>query len=165
MTSAMYPGSFDPITNGHLETIKKAAAIFDKLYVVIMTNTSKDYLFSAAEREELVVDAVSSLPNVEVLLKPSSLTVDIARQLKVNTIIRGVRNEEDFRYEREIAHMNGVLAANVHTLLVMTGPENSFVHSSMVKEIAYFGGDVSKFLPPLAARKLSERLNNYEKGQ
>lgn len=165
MTKAMCPGSFDPITNGHLEVIKQAAAIFDEVYVVIMTNTSKHYLFQDSERLELVKDATRKISNVKVLFKPNSLTTEVARELGVKAIVRGVRNDEDFRYEQEIAHMNNVLAPGVRTLLVMTGPENSFVHSSMIKEIAHFGGRVDSFLPRLAARKLSERLKENEQKQ
>jgi pantetheine-phosphate adenylyltransferase len=162
MTAVMYPGSFDPITNGHLEAITKASQIFDQVYVVVMTNTAKKYLFTAQERQELITDAVKNLTNVSVLARPASLTVEIARQLQVKTIIRGVRNAADFRYEQEIAAMNHSLAPEIHTLLLMTGPKNTFVHSSMIKEIAHFGGDISKFLPKLAAQKLGERLKQDE---
>ena len=138
MTVALFPGSFDPITNGHVETAKKAAQIFDKVYVVAMTNTSKHYLFTAKERADFIRDALKDIPNIEVLDKPDMLTVNLAHELHARAIVRGVRNSADFRYEQEIAGINKRLAPDINTVLLFSSPENSFVASSMIKELARF---------------------------
>ena len=160
MVKAIFPGSFDPVTNGHLETIKQASKAFDKVFVVIMTNTSKKYLFSARERAELVEDALADLKlaNVSVLTRPATLTVDVAKELQTNIIVRGLRNSEDFLYEQQISAMNKKLNPAIETIYFMTSSENSFVASSMIKEIAKFNGDVSQFLPEKAALALKRVL-------
>lgn len=165
MVKAIFPGSFDPVTNGHLETIKQASKAFDKVFVVIMTNTSKKYLFSARERAELVEDALADLKlaNVSVLTRPATLTVDVARELQTNIIVRGLRNSEDFLYEQQISAMNKKLNPAIETIYFMTSSENSFVASSMIKEIAKFNGDVSQFLPEKAALALKRVLGSNEK--
>ena len=106
MTIALFPGSFDPITNGHVETAKKAAEIFDKVYVVAMTNTAKKYLFTPEERADLIRDALREIPNIEVLERPEEVTVNLAHELHAKVMVRGVRNSADFRYEQEIAGIN-----------------------------------------------------------
>ncbi|APT14934.1 pantetheine-phosphate adenylyltransferase [Lactobacillus jensenii] len=165
MVKAIFPGSFDPVTNGHLETIKQASKAFDKVFVVIMTNTSKKYLFSARERAELVEDALADLKlaNVSVLTRPATLTVDVAKELQTNIIVRGLRNSEDFLYEQQISAMNKKLNPAIETIYFMTSSENSFVASSMIKEIAKFNGDVSQFLPEKAALALKRVLGSNEK--
>ena len=152
MTIALFPGSFDPITNGHIETAKKAAEIFEKVYLVAMTNTSKHYLFSPGERADVA--------NIEVLEKPDEITVDLAHELHAKAIVRGVRNSADFRYEQEIAGINKRLAPDINTILLFSSPENSFVASSMIKELAKFDKDVSQFLPEKAAKALRRKLGN-----
>ena len=162
MTVALFPGSFDPITNGHVETAKKAAQIFDKVYVVAMTNTSKHYLFTAKERADFIRDALKDIPNIEVLDKPDMLTVNLAHQLHARAIVRGVRNSADFRYEQEIAGINKRLAPDINTVLLFSSPENSFVASSMIKELARFDEDVHQFLPEKAAKALRKKLNHEQ---
>lgn len=162
MTVALFPGSFDPITNGHVETAKRAAEIFDRVFVVAMTNTSKHYLFSARKRADFARDALKDIPNIEVLERPDQLTVKLAHELKAKVIVRGVRNSADFRYEREIAGINKRLAPDINTVLLFSSPENSFVASSMIKELARFDEDVDQFLPQMAAQALREKLR-YEK--
>ena len=157
MTIALFPGSFEPITNGHIETAKKAAQIFEKVYLVAMTNTSKHYLFSPAD---FARDALKDIANIEVLEKPDEITVDLAHELKAKAIVRGVRNSADFRYEQEIAGINKRLAPDINTVLLFSSPENSFVASSMIKELARFDKDVSQFLPEKAAKALRKKLNN-----
>ena len=157
MTVALFPGSFDPITNGHVETAKKAAQIFDKVYVVAMTNTSKHYLFTAKERADFIRDALKDIPNIEVLDKPDMLTVNLAHELHARAIVRGVRNSADFRYEQEIAGINKRLAPDINTVLLFSSPENSFVASSMIKELARFDEDVHQFLPEKAAKALRKK--------
>lgn len=162
MTVALFPGSFDPITNGHVETAKKAAQIFDKVYVVAMTNTSKHYLFTAKERTDFIRDALKDIPNIEVLDKPDMLTVNLAHELHARAIVRGVRNSADFRYEQEIAGINKRLAPDINTVLLFSSPENSFVASSMIKELARFDEDVHQFLPEKAAKALRKKLNHEQ---
>ena len=164
MSVAIFPGSFDPITNGHVDIINQAAAIFDKVYVVVMVNTAKKYLFTNEEREDLINDAVKDLKNVQVLLKPNQLTVNVARDLGANTIVRGVRNTTDFLFEQQIAEMNKKMASDISTVLLFTEPENSFVASSIIKEIARFNGDFASFLPTKAAQALKEKIgyNKHE---
>lgn len=162
MTVALFPGSFDPITNGHVETAKKAAQIFDKVYVVAMTNTSKHYLFTAKERADFIKDALKDIPNIEVLDKPDMLTVNLAHELHARAIVRGVRNSADFRYEQEIAGINKRLAPDINTVLLFSSPENSFVASSMIKELARFDEDVHQFLPEKAAKALRKKLNHEQ---
>lgn len=162
MTIALFPGSFDPITNGHVETAKKAAQIFDKVYVVAMTNTSKHYLFTAEQRADFIRDALKDIPNIEVLEKPDMITVNLAHELHAKAIVRGVRNSEDFRYEQEIAGINKRLAPDINTILLFSSPENSFVASSMIKELARFNEDVRQFLPEKAAEALRKKLNHEQ---
>lgn len=162
MTVALFPGSFDPITNGHVETAKKAAQIFDKVYVVAMTNTSKHYLFTAKERADFIRDALKDIPNIEVLDKTDMLTVNLAHELHARAIVRGVRNSADFRYEQEIAGINKRLAPDINTVLLFSSPENSFVASSMIKELARFDEDVHQFLPEKAAKALRKKLNHEQ---
>lgn len=162
MTVALFPGSFDPITNGHVETAKKAAQIFDKVYVVAMTNTSKHYLFTAKERADFIRDALKDIPNIEVLDKPDMLTVNLAHELHARAIVRGVRNSADFRYEQEFAGINKRLAPDINTVLLFSSPENSFVASSMIKELARFDEDVHQFLPERAAKALRKKLNHEQ---
>ncbi|KRM02255.1 pantetheine-phosphate adenylyltransferase [Lactobacillus kitasatonis] len=162
MTIALFPGSFDPITNGHVETAKKAAQIFDKVYVVAMTNTSKHYLFTAEQRADFIRDALKDIPNIEVLEKPDMITVNLAHELHAKAIVRGVRNSADFRYEQEIAGINKRLAPDINTILLFSSPENSFVASSMIKELARFNEDVRQFLPEKAAEALRKKLNHEQ---
>ena len=162
MTVALFPGSFDPITNGHVETAKKAAQIFDKVYVVAMTNTSKHYLFTAKERADFIRDALKDIPNIEVLDKPDMLTVNLAHELHARAIVRGVRNSADFRYEQEIAGINKRLAPDINTVLLFSSPENSCVASSMIKELSRFVEDVHEFLPERAAKALRKKLNHEQ---
>ncbi|GHV97421.1 phosphopantetheine adenylyltransferase [Lactobacillus nasalidis] len=160
MTTALFPGSFDPVTNGHLDTIKQAARVFDRLLVVVMTNSSKKALFTPEERVDLIKDAVKDLDNVEVLARPNQLTVDLARELGAGVLVRGVRNGNDFLYEQQIALLNRELAPDLPTALFMAGAKNIALASSMLKEIALFGGDLERFLPAKAARALKEKLSN-----
>lgn len=159
MVKAIFPGSFDPLTNGHLETIQTAAKIFDQLYVVIMTNTQKNYLFKEEERVSLAKKALDSISNVKVIGRPVELTIDVARELGASTIVRGLRNDADFNYEREIAQINKTLAPELNTVFLLTGPENSFISSSMIKETAMFGGDISKLVPSVVNQALKEKVN------
>ncbi|WEV40613.1 pantetheine-phosphate adenylyltransferase [Lactobacillus sp. ESL0684] len=165
MAIALFPGSFDPITNGHVDVIKQASKLFAQVYVVAMTNTSKNYLFSIDQRVSLIEDAVQDYGNVTVLSKPDALTVDVAREISASVIVRGVRNSSDFLYEQQIAATNKQIAPEITTALLFTKVENSFVASSIVKEVAQFGGQIDAFLPKMAASALKDKLgpDNNEK--
>ena len=160
MTKAIFPGSFDPITNGHVEVIEAAAKMFEKLYVVIMTNTSKNYLFNEKERLDLAKKVFKNDNNVEVIASPAELTVDVAHELNAEAIVRWLRNTVDFNYERDIAGINKTLDPDLNTVLLFTRPEDSFISSSMIKETVFFGGDVSKLVPKPVAAALEEKLRN-----
>lgn len=159
MTIAIFPGSFDPITNGHVETAKKAAKMFDKLYIVIMTNTQKQYMFSNEQKASFIKDALKDVKNIEVLIQTEDLTINVARKLNAHVIVRGLRNTEDFIYEQQIAEMNNRLDPEIETVLFLTSPQNAMIASSMVKEVAKFGGNVDQFLPPRAAAAMKQRYN------
>lgn len=157
MTVAIFPGSFDPVTNGHLEVITKAAKLFDQLYVVVMTNTAKKYLFTGAERAMFIQKEIEGMENVAVITRPASLTVDVAKTLGAAAIVRGTRNTQDYVFEQQIAQLNEQLVPEIATVLLPTSPKNSAIASSMIKEIAKFGGDVSDLVPQLVAQNLNQR--------
>lgn len=146
MKTAIYPGSFDPITNGHLDIIKKSANIFDKVIVAVSDNVQKKGFLPVEVRVELSKKCVSNMPNVEVL-SYDGLTVDFARQNEIDTIIRGLRNSADFEYELQLAQTNKALYRNIETLFLITEPEFAFISSSAVREILSYKGDISKLVP------------------
>lgn len=156
MTGALCPGSFDPVTNGHLDVIGRVAAQFDRVIVTVMINQNKRGLFTVDERIEMLVEATADLPNVEVAAW-QGLLVDFARERGVNAIVKGLRGANDFDYELQMAQMNQKLAG-VDTLFVATNPTYSYLSSSLVKEVAKFGGDVTGMLPDSVQKRLLTRL-------
>ena len=145
MKKAVCPGSFDPITNGHLDVIERASHLFDEVVIAVLVNNSKSSLFTIDERIVLARDCVKHLPNVKVDMW-SGLLVDYCRENKVDAIVKGLRAVSDFDYELQMAQMNLQLKG-VDTLLMATKPAYSFLSSSLVREIARYGGDVSKLVP------------------
>ena len=156
MSIALFPGSFDPLTNGHLNIITRASYLFEKVVVGVGNNTSKSALFTPAEKKALIT--VKDLPNVEVAIM-SGLTVQFMAEIGAKYIVRGLRNGKDFEYERDIAGVNSALA-DVETVLLLAKPENQNISSSMVKEIGSMGAEnMAKFVPPVVVAALKERLN------
>ncbi len=156
---AIYPGSFDPVTLGHLDIIERASKIYDELIVGVLGNNKKSPLFSEEERVNMLKEVTSHLPNVKVMAF-SGLLVDAARENDVKVIVRGLRAITDFEYELQMAQTNRNLNKEIDTMFLTTSVEYSFLSSTTVKEIAYFGGDVSKFVPECVIDKLRNRIKN-----
>ena len=158
MLRAIYPGSFDPVTLGHLDIIKRSASIVDELIVGVLNNKAKSPLFSVEERVKMLGEVTKELPNVKVI-PFAGLLVDFARQTESKMIIRGLRAITDFEYELQMSQMNRKLEENVETVFLTTNLEFSYLSSSMVKEVAAFGGDISQLVPALVAEKVIEKMN------
>ncbi|MBX6372448.1 MAG: pantetheine-phosphate adenylyltransferase [Acidothermus sp.] len=156
MRKAVCPGSFDPVTNGHLDIISRAAALYDEVTVAVLVNRSKEALFSVDERMDMVREATAEYGNV-VVESFTGLLVDFCKARGIPVIIKGLRAVSDFDYELQMAQMNHSLAG-VETLFLSTNPLYSFLSSSLVKEVAAYGGDVSNLIPQSVARRLSRRL-------
>ncbi len=156
MKICVYPGSFDPITYGHLDIVERASKLTDKLILAISHNPEKKSLFSVDERVEMVKDAVSNLKNVEVE-SFEGLTVDYCKKIGASFIIRGLRAVTDFEYELQLAQTNRELYKEVDTIFLLTNLQYSYLSSSVVKQVAEFGGDISKFVTPFVEKKLKEK--------
>jgi len=156
MTRVLYPGSFDPVHNGHLEIIEVAAGLFDGVTVAVLRNTSKaSPMFDVDERVKMIEESVSHLPNVEVV-GFSRLVVEVAQEVGADFIIKGLRAVSDFESEMHQAHMN-LAISGVHTVFIPSATEHSFVASKLIREIARFGGDVSTMVPGPVADRLGEK--------
>jgi pantetheine-phosphate adenylyltransferase len=160
MTTALYPGSFDPITFGHVDVIGRAAPVFDRLVVGVLVNPRKSPLFSLDQRIEVLREALrDELPDIAERVDVAGfdgLTVDFAREIGADFIVRGLRAVSDFESEMQMAHTNRKLAPGVDTVFFMTALEHAYLSSSLVKEIALFGGDVSRMVPAAVVRRLGE---------
>ncbi|MGD9959860.1 pantetheine-phosphate adenylyltransferase [Nocardioides sp.] len=156
MRRAVCPGSFDPPTNGHLDIVQRAASLFDEVVVGVGVNASKSRLFSADERIDMLTEAVADLPNVTVA-GFSGLLTTFCQERGIHAIVKGLRAVSDFDYELQMAQMNSSLT-DVETVFVPTSPEWSFLASSLVKEVATFGGDVSGLVPDFVLTRLTARL-------
>ncbi|AFK05941.1 MULTISPECIES: pantetheine-phosphate adenylyltransferase [Mesotoga] len=154
---AVYPGSFDPITYGHIDLVERCSKIFDEVLVLVMENVNKKHFFSHEERIEMVRCGVSHLENVTIITY-SGLLVDFAKANDVKIIIRGLRAVSDFELELQMAHANKAMLQELETLFLMTDTSNSFISSSMVREIAAFGGDISKWVPPCVQEEFRRKL-------
>lgn len=153
---AVCPGSFDPITYGHLDIIKRGAKVFDELYVVVLNNSSKNPLFTVDERINLIREVTRDLPNVKVD-SFQGLLVDYAKGVNASAIIRGLRAVSDFEYEMQITSMNRVLNDEIETFFIMTNNQYSFLSSSIVKEVAKYKGNISELVPPVVESALNAK--------
>lgn len=159
MKRAIYPGSFDPVTVGHLDIISRSAQIFDEVIVGVLNNNQKAPLFCAKERVALIEEVTKELKNVRAEAF-SGLLVDFARKEKATTIIRGLRAVTDFEYELQMSQTNRQICPEVDTLFLTASVEYSYVSSSTVKEIAYYGGDISAFVPDSVAKEVKKRFSS-----
>ena len=158
MVKAVFAGSFDPPTFGHLNIIERVQKLFSEIHVVIAVNNNKTYCFSGEERLEMIQQLVSRWNNVSVHLW-DSLIVDYAKQIKAGVLIRGVRNDNDFLYEFDLAMMNKSLNPQIETLFLVPDPKFFVLRSSSIKELAAFGGDVSTMVPPIVEAMLKKKFS------
>jgi pantetheine-phosphate adenylyltransferase len=157
MKTAIYPGTFDPITYGHIDVIERACDIFDTVIVMVARNTSKTALFSVDERVRMIKDVVKKYKNVKVD-SYHGLLVNYARQKKATAIVRGLRAVSDFEYEFQMALTNRKLAAEITTVFLMPHEKYTYLNSSLVREIAMMGGDVAQFVPPVVRTQFKKKL-------
>lgn len=157
MLRAIYPGSFDPVTNGHIDIIRRAAAISDELIVGVLQNKAKSPLFSVEERVIILREVTKNLKNVKII-PFEGLLIDFAAQMDAKVIVRGLRAFTDFEYELQMSQTNRKLNADIETLFLTTSLEYSFLSSTTVKEVASFGGDISQFVPNFVAEKVTEKI-------
>lgn len=158
MKSAIYPGSFDPVTLGHLDIIRRSAGLTDHLIVGVLNNSSKTPLFSLDERVNMLKEATKDIPNVEIV-SFSGLLVDFAKQKDCNVVIRGLRAVTDFEYELAMSQTNRVVNPDIDTIFLNTSLKYAYLSSSIVKEVAQYGGDVSKFVPANVIEPIYEKYN------
>lgn len=159
---ALYAGSFDPVTKGHLNIIERAAGIFDSLTVAIVVNPNKQGLFTVDEREEIMKEVTRHIPNVQTD-RFSGLLADYVNDKGFTAVVRGLRNQEDFGYELQMAQMNALLFNDkTETVFLMTDPKYSFVSSSVIKEVASLGGSIDELVPAYAAERIREKTDNKE---
>ena len=161
MKNAIYPGSFDPVTLGHLDIIRRSSRLVDHLIVGVLNNNTKTPLFSVDERVNMLKDVTKDIDNVEIL-SFRGLLVDFAKEHQVQTIIRGLRAVTDFEYELQMAQTNRVLAPDVDTVFLTTSLEYAYLSSTIMKEVANFGGDLSKFAPREITDAVEEKLKKRE---
>ncbi len=157
MSIAVYPGTFDPITYGHIDIITRTVKLFDKVVIGVLNNSAKTPLFSVEERVNILKKATNGIPNVEVV-SFEGLAVEFARQNNASVIVRGLRLISDFEYELQMAQTNRKLAPDVDTTFLYTSLKYSFLSSTIVKEVASFGGDISEFVPDYVAEAVVKKL-------
>jgi pantetheine-phosphate adenylyltransferase len=159
MDIGIYPGSFDPITNGHLDIITRSAKLFDKLIVAVLSNPRKTALFTVDERIEMIRESVKDIDNIEID-SFSGLLIDFARLKKAKVIVKGLRAVSDFEYELQMALMNNKLDSEIETIFIMTSSKYSFLSSSIIKEVSSFGGCVRGLVPPIVEKRLKQKYHN-----
>ena len=159
MTTAVYPGTFDPVTFGHLDIIRRASQLYDKLIIGVLHNSEKTPLFSVQERVNILTKATEDIANVEVC-SFEGLSVDFARNVGAKVIVRGLRLITDFEYELQMAQTNRKLAPDVDTTFLYTSLQYSYLSSTTVKEVARFGGDIREFVPGFIVDEIRNKLGN-----
>lgn len=159
MTKAVFPGSFDPPTYGHLDIIQRASKIFDKIDIVIAVNPDKQYLFNDDERYEMFEKLTESYKNITIH-KCNGLIVDYCKKTGANVLIRGIRNSNDFSYEFDLSLMNRSLNSDVETIFIPTDQKYLLLRSSSIKELAKFGGNISKMVPPIVEKALKKKFKS-----
>lgn len=157
MTIAIYPGSFDPITFGHIDIAERSSKIFDKVYVAILVNKEKKPLFSVDERLDMINRSLNSIKNIEII-SYNGLLVDLAKEKNAKVIVRGLRAVSEYEKEIQVAHINSILDENIETMFLTTDLKYSYLSSSVVKEVASFKGNLSKFVPPFVEEKLKQKF-------
>jgi pantetheine-phosphate adenylyltransferase len=163
MKTAIYPGSFDPVTKGHLDIISRSARMTDKLIVAVLNNNSKSPLFSVEERVNMLKEVTKDIPNVEID-SFSGLLVDYAQQKDATIIVRGLRAVTDFEYELQMAQTNRIMEESVDTIFLTTSLKYAYLSSSIVKEVALNGGEVGKFVPEYVVERIREKLRLLNQG-
>jgi pantetheine-phosphate adenylyltransferase len=157
MSTAVYPGTFDPVTNGHMDIIERAAVQFDHVVVGVLRNSQKSPLFSAEERVNILKEVTKDIPNITVKTF-EGLSVNFARECGAAVMIRGLRAVTDFEYELQMAQTNRILAPDIDTMLMVTNLKYAYLSSTIVKELASYGEDISRFVPAYAALRMQEKL-------
>ncbi|MEC8945623.1 MAG: pantetheine-phosphate adenylyltransferase [Chloroflexota bacterium] len=160
MAKAIYPGSFDPITNGHIDVAVRAAAVFDELVVCVYDTPSKNLMFSTEERLELAKLSLADIANISVETYQRGLTIELAKHHGATAMVRGLRNERDFGSEFELALMNRNLDETIESVFIMTSPKYGFVSSTLMKEAVSLGGDISDLVSPIVLKALLEKNNS-----
>lgn len=161
MRIAVYPGSFDPVTNGHLDIIKRASKLYDKVIVGVLNNASKSPVFTAEERKEMIDAAIAGMDNVSCDIF-SGLLVDFAKQNNASVILKGLRTVADFEYEFQMALLNKALNPEYETVFMMTNSQFSYISSSMVKEVAKYQGELEGFVPLCISEKIKTKFKNIK---
>ncbi|MDY5986610.1 pantetheine-phosphate adenylyltransferase [Sporofaciens sp. SGI.106] len=155
---AIYPGSFDPVTFGHLDIIRRAASLVDELIVGVLNNNAKSPLFSVEERVKMLVEVTKDINNVKIV-PFEGLLVDFANRMEADMVVRGLRAITDFEYELQMAQTNHKLSPSVETIFLTTSLEYSYLSSTIVKEVAVFGGDISQFVPEIVIDRIQEKMD------
>lgn len=164
MRRAVYPGSFDPVTFGHLDVIKRSASLVDELIVGVLNNNTKTPLFSVEERVKILLEVTKDISNVRIE-SFSGLSVDFVKKSNAGFIVRGLRAITDFEYELQMAQTNRIMDPGIDTIFLTTSLEYAYLSSSTVKEVAAYGGDISKFVPEAAARRMHEKYRKINMGK
>ena len=162
MKNAIYPGSFDPVTLGHIDIIRRSAELFDHLIIAVLNNSAKKPLFTVEERVHMLKEVTKDIPNTEVL-SFGGLTVEFARECGAHALVRGLRAVTDFEYELQLAQLTRVIAPEIDTVFLTTPLKYAYLSSSSVKEVAAYGGDISSFVTPYVEERVHEKFQRIEK--
>lgn len=162
MIKAVYPGTFDPVTYGHLDIMKRASVLFDELIIGVLHNYKKSPLFSVEERVNILREVTKDIPNIKVK-SFEGLSVDFVRECDAQIIVRGLRAITDFEYELQMAQTNRIIEPKIDTMFLTTSLQYAYLSSTTVKEVALFGEDISKFVPPYVAERMLEKMSEQKK--